>query len=48
MLVYKFLDAEFGLKSLHKKRLKVSRIDDLPPGLSGLRAIHLNNDPPDP
>jgi hypothetical protein len=29
MRVYKFLDAQFGLKSLHEKRLKISRIDDL-------------------
>lgn len=31
MLVYKFLDAEFGLKSLHKKGLKISGIDDVCP-----------------
>ncbi len=29
MLVYKFLTAEFGLKSLREKRLKLSTVDDL-------------------
>jgi hypothetical protein len=29
MLVYKFLTAEFGLKSLREKRLKLSTLDDL-------------------
>jgi hypothetical protein len=29
MLVYKFLTAEFGLKSLREKRLKISTVDDL-------------------
>jgi len=29
MRVYKFLSAEFGMKSLHEKRLKVSLVDDL-------------------
>lgn len=29
MLAYKFLDADFGLKSLREKRLKISTLDDL-------------------
>lgn len=29
MRVYKFLDAQFGLKSLYERRLKISRIEDL-------------------
>jgi hypothetical protein len=29
MRVYKFLDAQFGMKSLREKRLKISTIDDL-------------------
>jgi hypothetical protein len=29
MRVYRFLDAQFGLKSLYERRLKISRIEDL-------------------
>ena len=29
MRVYKFLDEEFGLKTLREKRLKISTLDDL-------------------
>jgi hypothetical protein len=29
MRVYKFLTAEFGMKSLREKRLKISTLDDL-------------------
>jgi hypothetical protein len=29
MLIYKFLDAHFGIKSLREKRLKISTLDDL-------------------
>jgi len=29
MRVYKFMTAEFGMKSLREKRLKISLLDDL-------------------